>query len=151
MKAFYPVFFLFLIASCTPKKKSTEETKEKELPEQHVTSTVSEPKVFFKNIQNGDTVTIPVFVEMGVEGMEVEPAGEVKEGVGHHHILINQTFWPEGKVIPASDSTLHFGKGQTETQLQLDPGQYTISLQFADGVHKSYGESMSASVSIIVK
>ena len=88
---------------------------------------------------------------MGVEGMVVEPAGVVKEGFGHHHILINQKFWPQGEVIPMSDTTLHFGKGETDTSIELDPGQYIISLQFADGVHASLGESMSSSIEINVE
>ena len=50
-----------------------------------------------------------------------------------------------------SDSTLHFGLGQTDTSLELDPGNYIISLQFADGVHASYGENMSSSIKIKVE
>ena len=54
-------------------------------------------------------------------------------------------------MIPASDSTIHFGKGQTDTSLELEPGEYTISLQFANGVHASYGEDMAASIKITVE
>ena len=53
-------------------------------------------RVFFKWPKDGATVASPVFIDMGVEGMLIEPAGVVKEGYGHHHILINQRFWPEG-------------------------------------------------------
>ena len=91
------------------------------------------------------------FIDMGVEGMVVEPAGVVKEGFGHHHILIDQKFWPQGEVIPMSDTTLHFGKGETDASIELEPGQYLISLQFADGVHASFGESMSSSILINVE
>ena len=65
--------------------------------------------------------------------------------------MVNQASWPEGQVIPASDSTIHFGKGQTDTSLELEPGEYTISLQFANGVHASYGEDMAASIKITVE
>ena len=58
---------------------------------------------------------------------------------------------PEGEVIPTSDSTLHFGKGQTDASIELDPGRYIISLQFADGVHVSFGELMSESIQINVE
>ena len=108
-------------------------------------------RVFFKWPKNGSTVASPVFIDMGVEGMEIEPAGLVKEGFGHHHILINQKFWPKGQVIPTSDSTLHYGKGQTDASIELDPGKYLISLQFADGVHVSFGEEMSESIEINVE
>ena len=108
-------------------------------------------RVFFKWTKDGSTVASPVFIDMGVEGMIVEPAGVVKEGYGHHHILINQSYWPEGEVIPTSDSTLHYGKGQTDASIELEPGKYIISLQFADGVHASFGEKMASSVEINVE
>ena len=38
----------------------------------------------------------PVKVVMVVEGMKVKPAGEVVEGTGHHHILINHGFHTSG-------------------------------------------------------
>ena len=108
-------------------------------------------RVFFKWPKDGSTVASPVFIDMGVEGMLIEPAGVVKEGFGHHHILINQKYWPKGEVIPTSDSTLHYGKGQTDASIELDPGKYVISLQFADGVHVSFGEEMAESIEINVE
>ena len=50
-----------------------------------------------------------------------------------------------------SDSTLHYGQGQTDASLDLPPGEYIISLQFADGVHASYGKEMSSSIKIKVE
>ena len=132
--------------SCSDKKK-----KESSLNDVNDIKDVISKKVFFKWPKDGSTVASPVFVDMGVEGMIIEPAGIVKEGYGHHHILINQKFWPEGEVIPTSDSTLHFGKGQTDASIELDPGRYIISLQFADGVHVSFGELMSESIQINVE
>ena len=145
------IIIIFLIAitfSCSDKKK-----KESSLNDVNDIKDVDviSKKVFFKWPKDGSTVASPVFVDMGVEGMIIEPAGIVKEGYGHHHILINQKFWPEGEVIPTSDSTLHFGKGQTDASIELDPGRYIISLQFADGVHVSFGELMSESIQINVE
>ena len=112
---------------------------------------VEKPSVFFKHPKDGATVPSPVYIEMGVKGMQIEPAGEVKEGFGHHHILINQKSWPKGEIIPTSDTTIHFGKGQTDASIELEAGEYEISLQFADGVHASYGEEMAASINIKVE
>ena len=143
------IIIIFLIAitfSCSDKKK-----KESSLNDVNDIKDVIAKKVFFKWPKDGSTVASPVFVDMGVEGMIIEPAGIVKEGYGHHHILINQKFWPEGEVIPTSDSTLHFGKGQTDASIELDPGRYIISLQFADGVHVSFGDLMSESIEINVE
>ncbi|MCR9141652.1 MAG: DUF4399 domain-containing protein [bacterium] len=111
----------------------------------------AETAVFFKNLKNGDTVTSPVKVEMGVRGMEVKPAGEIVAGTGHHHILINMGAMSSGTVIPNDETHRHFGKGQTETELELEPGDYKLTLQFANGAHESYGEALSASINITVQ
>jgi len=141
---------MFLLYSCGPTQK-----KEKQEDKTEAMAAEKEPEmkksVFFTSPANGETVSSTFKVGMGIEGMIVEPAGEVKEGYGHHHILINQTMWPEGEIIPPSDTTIHFGKGQTETELTLEPGDYTISLQFADGVHRSFGESMATSIKVTVQ
>ena len=137
------IFIGLVFIGCSSNKPTEVKDSEQEL--------VTEKKVFFKWPKDGATVASPVFIDMGVEGMLIEPAGVVKEGYGHHHILINQRFWPEGEVIPTSDSTLHYGKGQTDASIELDPGKYIISLQFADGVHVSFGEEMSDSIEIIVE
>lgn len=109
-------------------------------------------KVFFANLEDGQIVTSPLTIEFGVEGMMVEPAGEIKENSGHHHLLINHDFIPSGEVIPAGDSTkLHFGAGQTSTQVNLEPGDYKLTMQFANGAHMSYGEKMSTSINVSVE
>ena len=141
-------FFKFIIIIITFSSCSSEKKKVKDSSEVIVENKRS---VFFKWPKDGSTVGSPVFIDMGLEGMKIEPAGKVNPGYGHHHILINQKFWPNGKVIPMSDSTLHYGKGQTDAMIELDPGEYIISLQFADGVHASFGEEMSASIKINVE
>ena len=73
-------------------------------------------------------------------------AGNFGERTGHHHLFINFDGIAEGIVIPNDNSHIHFGGGETQTELNLSPGSYVISLQFADGLHQSYWEKMSASV-----
>lgn len=107
-------------------------------------------RVFFSEPQDGAEVKSPVKVVMGVEGIEIKPAGEVVEGTGHHHLLINQDSMAAGQVIPTDDNHKHFGKGQTETELELAPGDYKLTLQFADGLHRSFGKDMSATIQIKV-
>jgi hypothetical protein len=143
---------MLLMWACGGSNQNQEtEAETAEAPVMEAVEEAIEPIVFFKYPEDGATVGSPVYVEMGVEGMEIEPAGVVKEGFGHHHILINQTVWPMGEVIPMSDSTIHYGKGQTDTSLELAPGEYTITLQFADGVHASYGKPMAASITVTVE
>src|ERR1051325_5066912 len=71
-------------------------------------------KVSFTEPKDGAQIQGPVKVVMVVEGMQIKPAGEVAEGTGHHHILINKDSIPAGQVIPTDDADRHFGKGQTE-------------------------------------
>ena len=136
--------FFFLVSCSTNKNKNTEIINTQIEDENNV-------RVYFKWPKDLSTVSSPVFIDMGLDGMLIEPAGKVREGYGHHHILINQKSWPLGDVIPMSDSTLHYGKGQTDASIELLPGRYVISLQFADGVHASYGKEMASSITINVE
>ena len=106
--------------------------------------------VWFIEPTDGATVTSPVKVKMAVSGMEIEPAGMVVEGKGHHHLVIDGDFIEEGVVVPADSTHIHYGQGQTEVELDLTPGEHTLTMQFADGVHTSYGEEWSAKISITV-
>ena len=108
-------------------------------------------RVFFVEPADGTTVQSPVHVVMGVEGMQVKPAGEIVEGTGHHHLLIDRGGYAEGEAIPNDEQNRHFGGGQTETELELEPGQHTLTLQFANGAHQSYGERLAASITITVE
>ena len=85
--------------------------------------------VSFVQPADGAIVTNPVHVVFGVDGMKIAPAGTMTEGTGHHHLLIDGKPLPKGEVIPATDKSLHFGKGQTETDLTLPPGDHTLTLQ----------------------
>ena len=109
-------------------------------------------KVSFKNLKNGQTVTSPVKVEMGVDGMKVDTAGPVVAGSGHFHILIDAgDSIASGQMIIKDSTHLHYGKAQTSAELKLTPGTHTLTLQFADGLHRSYGSQMAATVSVKVK
>jgi hypothetical protein len=88
---------------------------------------------------------------MGVEGMTVHPAGELLEGTGHHHLIIDAPAVPFGEAVPADENHIHFGGGQTETEVQLMPGPHTITLQFADGMHRSYGEEVSTTIMVEIE
>ena len=109
-------------------------------------------KVFFKNLKNGATVKSPFKVEMGTEKIKVDTAGPVVAGSGHHHLMIDDGDSLTAGMMVAKDSThLHFGKGQTETELTLAPGSHKLTLQFADGLHRSYGGKLSATIKVNVK
>lgn len=100
---------------------------------------------------DGATVSSPFKLKFAVSGMAVAPAGEMKAGSGHHHLLIDVGPMAAGQTIPADTRHLHFGKGQTEAEVTLPPGTYKLTAQFADGAHQSYGPALSKTISVTVK
>jgi hypothetical protein len=107
--------------------------------------------VSFIEPMDGATVSSPFRVKFAVTGMDVKPAGDMSANTGHHHLLINGDSMKSGESIPFDETHMHFGKGQTETEVKLAPGTYTLSMQFANGLHQSYGPGMSKSIKVTVK
>ena len=109
-------------------------------------------KVFFANLKDGQTVTSPFKVEMGVEAMSVDTAnGHIKPASGHHHILIDIDSVAMGQIVPKDSVHLHFGNAQTSTEVKLTPGKHSLTLQFADALHRSYGSRLTSKVTVNVK
>lgn len=109
-------------------------------------------KVFFKNIKDGQTVTSPLKIEMGVEGMSLDTAnGILKPASGHHHILIGMDSITTETVVPKDSVHLHYGNAQSNAEVVLPPGKHTLTLQFADAMHRSYGGRLTSKVTVTVK
>jgi len=112
----------------------------------------ADAKVFFKNLKDGETVKSPLKVEMGIEGLKLDTAGAIVAGTGHHHLLIDAgDSIPAGTVVPKDATHLHFGKAQSSTEVTLTPGKHVLTLQFADGIHRSYGGQLAKTISVNVK
>lgn len=111
----------------------------------------AQQSVSFVEPVDGATVTSPFKVKFAVSGMEIKPAGDMSANTGHHHLLINAMSVKSGEVVPADETHLHFGKGQTEAEVKLPPGTYKLTMQFANGLHQSYGEGMSKTITVTVK
>lgn len=107
--------------------------------------------VHFVEPADGATVSSPFKVRFAVDGMEVRPAGDMAANTGHHHLLINDGWIKATQPVPADATHIHYGKGQTETEVTLPPGNYTLTMQFANGLHQSYGEPMSKTIKVTVK
>jgi hypothetical protein len=67
--------------------------------------------------------------------MGVAPAGVAFDGAGHHHLIVDAPTPPLNAPVPADATHLHFGKGQTETTLELKPGKHTLQLVVGDQSH----------------
>jgi hypothetical protein len=142
-----PLFLLVTVAACnqsqTSNNTNTSQAAENNVPK--------DSGVYFVNLKTGDTVSSPVIVQMGVKGKTVAPMGTMDIGKGHHHLIIDGSYIEKGQMVMKDSTHLHFGKGQTVDTLKLSSGQHTLTLQFADGTHMSYGKDWSSTITIFVK
>jgi len=111
-------------------------------------------KLYFISPQHGDTVPATFMVKFGLTGMGVAPAGIDHPNTGHHHVIINV---PDEEIpldlpLPASEQFVHFGGGQTETELTLPPGEHTLKLVLGNHLHIPHDPPvMSEKITIIVE
>jgi len=92
-------------------------------------------RVFFISPADGDTVSNPIAIEFGIEGMSVVAAGVNEGHSGHHHLLVDTDVPDTGMPIPADANHIHFGDGSTATELTLAPGEHTLRLLLGDHLH----------------
>ncbi len=93
-------------------------------------------KAYIISPADGETVSSPVRVQFGLSGMGVAPAGVDWDDTGHHHLIVDVDLPPTDTFIPPSDDTYrHFGGGQTETVVELAPGEHTLQLLLGDHTH----------------
>lgn len=109
--------------------------------------------VYIISPQDGAVVENPVTVRFGLRGMGVAPAGIDKAMTGHHHLLIDVMALPSmDKPLPSDDRHRHFGAGQTEVELHLEPGEHRLQLIMGDMNHVPFSPPlMSKPVTITVK
>lgn len=108
--------------------------------------------VFFITPADGDTVSSPVHIEFGLDGMDVVPAGVAEPSSGHHHLLVDTGLPDLGLPIPADEHHIHFGDGSTSTDLALEPGVHTLQLLLGDHLHIPHDPPvMSETITITVE
>jgi hypothetical protein len=107
--------------------------------------------VYFIDLKNGDTLPPKATIHFGLRGMGVAPAGSDRGNSGHHHLLVDSELPPLDQPIPNDFNHLHFGAGQTETELDLPPGEHTLQLLLGDKGHIPHSPPvMSAPIRIRV-
>ena len=118
-----------------------------------ITSSVfAEARVYFINLEDGDEVESPFLIQFGLSEMGIAPAGIDRENTGHHHLLINVKDLDFSKPIPASKNHIHFGGGQTESLVELPPGDYRLQLVLGDMTHTPHTPPVvSRQINITVK
>jgi hypothetical protein len=91
-------------------------------------------------------------VWFGLRNMGLAPAGIEWPNAGHHHLIIDRELPPFDEDIPADNNHLHFGAGQTETVIELEPGVHTLQLVLGDHNHVPFDPPViSKKITITVK
>ncbi|MDX1515390.1 MAG: DUF4399 domain-containing protein [Woeseiaceae bacterium] len=103
-------------------------------------------RVYFITPADGDTVTNPVSIEFGLDGMAVVPAGVDEPNSGHHHLIIDAGMPDLSLPIPANDNYVHFGDGSTKTERTLSPGTHTLQLLLGDHLHIPHDPPVASGV-----
>ena len=108
-------------------------------------------EVYIVSPTNGETVGTTFTVVFGLKGMGIAPAGIDKDKTGHHHLLIDSDELPPADQ-PMGDQVSHFGGGQTETTISLEPGEHTLQLIMGDKFHIPHNPPVvSEKITITVK
>ena len=109
------------------------------LTAQAQTEAPPDAKAYIISPRPGERVKSPVTVRFGLRGMGVTHAGDTAKNMGHHHLLVDVTApLDPTEPIPTGRKHLHFGTGQTETELSLEPGKHTVQLVLGDAEHKLF-------------
>ena len=142
--------FVLVGASLLMAPVLADDTKPASLPR---TTAPAGVELYFISPKDGDTVAGEVTVRFGLRGMGVSPAGTMKQGTGHHHLLIDvDALPPLDMPIPADEHHVHFGGGQTETTIKLTPGKHTLQLDLADSLHMQFDPPIvSKKINVTVK
>lgn len=93
---------------------------------------------YFTNLKDGAVIETPFRATFGLAGgWGLAPIASPLGGKsGHHHLLLNKNLPLDfEKPLPFNDQYLHFGKGQMETVLNLEPGTYDLRLLLANHKH----------------
>ncbi|MEO0368385.1 MAG: DUF4399 domain-containing protein [Pseudomonadota bacterium] len=118
-----------------------------------ISEATPDARVFIVSPTDGETVSSPIKVVFGLENMNVAPAGQNDPFSGHHHLLIDMETLPDMSLpLPATETLIHFGGGQTETEIELIPGEHTLQLLLGNYLHIPHDEPViSEKITITVE
>ena len=113
-------------------------------------------RVFFIEPKNNATVTSPVHMQFGSQGIQIGavPPGDVttaRPGIAHYHVGIDEPCLPAGKtIVKGTPSWVHFGDGKNVFDSQLTPGKHKLALQLGDDLHNTLPGACSV-ITVTVK
>jgi hypothetical protein len=83
-------------------------------------------------------VKSPVHLKFGIENYKIAAVPEgtvttVRPGVGHYHVGVDTGCLASGKeIVKGTPSWVHFGKGDSEIDMQLTPGKHKLTIIVTD-------------------
>lgn len=92
-------------------------------------------EVFFVEPKDGAVLKSPFKLVFGAKGVTIVAAGTEHAHGGHHHLLIDTGLPPQGEPILKDDHHRHFGGGQTEVEISLEPGKHRLQMLLGDHNH----------------
>lgn len=106
--------------------------------------------LYIIGLHHGEKVQNPVRIRFGLSGMGVAPAGIDSPNTGHHHLLIDVETLPDlSQPLPSNEHVRHFGKGQTETLIELSPGKHSLRLVLGDHMHRPHAQPLMSEPIVI--
>lgn len=110
------------------------------------------PTVTITAPAEGETVTSPVRVTLGVVNAELAPAAENRPGTAHHHLFLDVDVTPLDASIPAGTAGItHLGKGQMEWEYDsLARGPHRLIAVLADPAHVPLRNAKADTVNFVV-
>ena len=100
-----------------------------------LTPSPTNASVYFISPNNEESLNGKVNVKFGLKNFGVAPAGIQIQNTGHHHLIIDAVLPSLNLPIPADKNHVHFGKGQTEVEIELTKGEHTLQLLLGDFRH----------------
>ena len=146
-RALLATFIVLSLAACGDNGQPA--SKDKAAPASEASARTPSPagaKVSILEPKDGAVVKSRVTVKFGAEGVEVVPAGTDKPNSGHHHLLIDTKLEDYNAPVPADATHIHYGKAQTEGQIELKPGKHTLQDVFADKNHIPHDPPLQSDV-----
>ncbi|WP_081655507.1 DUF4399 domain-containing protein [Halopiger goleimassiliensis] len=120
-------------------ENQTEEDAQEEAVED-VNHADPDGSIEFVQPEDGDESSSPVQIEAAVEGFELASVEEddVEDGTGHLHVIVDEGCIEPEYTIPQEEGYHHLSEGETEIELDLEPGEHDLCLQAGDGLHDAY-------------
>ena len=106
----------------------------------------TEPRLYFIEPANDTVHKESVHIKFGLQDFGVAPAGLDYPNSAHHHLIINAPLPDLSLPIPADFNYRHFGAGQTEAVVKLEPGTYKLQLLLGNYLHIPHQEALYSDV-----